>query len=106
MDGEPRMSLSSDSLSDLDAMLADAGDVVVCGTVTDFGIYETGTSFTFNEVNADIQEKVMTLLVRTGRFPLKKMGLLTIAGVQHQVREWSSEDDGQVTRVVVARTST
>lgn len=99
------MSLSSNSLDDLNAILVDAGEVVVCGGVTAAGIFETGASFTFNEVSADVQEKVSTLLVRTGRFPLKKMGLLTIAGVQYQIREWSPEDDGNLTRVVVARTS-
>lgn len=101
------MSLSSGSLDDLNAILEDAGEVVVCGAVTDYGIFDESASFTFSESQSDVQERVTSVLVKTGLFPLiTKFGqLITVAGVQYSVRGSSPEDDGHLTRVVIARTN-
>lgn len=100
------MSLSSASVSDLRFMLEDAGEVVVCGGISHFGIFDETATVAFNEANVEVQSRATTLLVESNRFPaLAKLALLTVAGVQYQVREWAPEDDGYLTRVVIARTA-
>lgn len=100
------MSLSSDSLDDLDAILEGAGEAVTIGTVSDFGIFDEGGGVAFVDGNIEVRESTQTLRVRTGKFPAIKFGgLATIAGVQYKIGRTYPESDGHETVLEVTRTT-
>lgn len=94
--------MSLGSTADIDFMLEEAGVAVTIGAVSDFGILDQSNVVQQSQ-GMEYQTRVTTLLVRSGLFTLSNGVAVTADGGSYRLDEWQLEDDGKLTRLILAR---
>ena len=87
--------------SDLDAILAEAGEQVVFGPDTAFGIVRRPSALELEAAGAaGLVARQVVVTVRTGSLPgLSTGATISVGAVTYRVREWLATEHGALTQI-------